>query len=94
MRSHVSAEVAEPKKSSIWKWLVGVPVGGFVLVMVIGSCAGNTPEGKERSQSRAAIDLCWKEQSKKSLDPGAARFVAGTCERMESDFRTRWGRNP
>lgn len=88
------ADESESKKSSVWKWLFGVPIGGFVLVMIIGSCAGNTPEGKERQASRDAISLCWSEQGRKSLDPGSARFVASTCEKMESDYRAKWGRNP
>lgn len=88
------SEEPKRKKSSIWKWLFGVPVGGFVLLMIIGSCAGNTPEGKERQASRDAISLCWSEQGRKSLDSGTARFVAGTCEKMESDYRAKWGRNP
>jgi len=86
----------EPKKekSSVWKWVLGVPVGGFILMMIVGSCAGNSPEGKERQSSRDAISFCWEQQSKKSLDPSTARFAASTCEKMESDYRARWGRNP
>lgn len=84
----------EKEKSSVWKWLVGVPVGGFILMMIVGSCAGNSPEGKERQASRDAISYCWGQQSKKSLDPSAARFAASACEKMESDYRAKWGRNP
>ncbi|WP_313571073.1 hypothetical protein [Comamonas terrigena] len=92
-----SSDPTETKAKSggrIWKWILGVPVGGFVLMMVIGSCAGNSPEGKERANSRDAIKFCWSEQSKKSLSDSTARFVAGTCEKMESDFKARWGSNP
>lgn len=88
------APAEERKKSNWWKWALGVPVGGFALVMIVGSCAANTPDGKERSNSRLAIELCWKEQSRKSLDPSAARFAASACEKMESDYRNRWGTNP
>lgn len=88
------AEEPEPKKSNFWKWLVGVPVGAFILLMAIGSCAGNSPEGQERSHSRSAIDLCWSEQAKKSNTPGDARFIAGACEKMENDYRSRWGTSP
>lgn len=73
--------------SGLWKWLLGVPVGAIALLMVIGSCAGSTPEGRDRSNKRAAIDLCWQEQSKKSNDPATAQFIAGTCEKMEADAR-------
>lgn len=78
----------------VWRWVLGLPVAGFVLLMLIGSCAGNSPEGKERASSRDAIKYCWDEQSKKSLSGSTARLVAGACEKMESDFKARWGRNP
>lgn len=48
----------------------------------------------EKARARDAIDLCWKEQSRKSLDPGSARFVAGACELMEDQFRQKYGVNP
>lgn len=87
--------VQQPKKKGgIWKWVLGVPLGAFLLLMLIGSCAGNSPEGKEKSASRNAIDYCWKEQSRKSFDPSTARFVASTCEKMEQDFRNKWGVSP
>lgn len=37
--------------------------------------------------ARLAIELCWKEQFSKSLDPGTQRFIAGSCEMMEREFR-------
>lgn len=75
------------RSSGLWKWLLGLPVGVLVVLFVIGSCVGNTPEGRERSNKRAAIEQCWKEQAKKSNDPATARFIAGACERMEADAR-------
>lgn len=86
-------EESQPRKTSRWKWVVGVPVGTFILLMIIGSCA-DTPEARERQSSREAIDLCWSEQAKKSNSPGASRFIAGACEKMENDYRRKWGRNP
>ena len=59
-----------------------------------GFIASNTPEGKERAKARDAIELCWKEQQRKSLDPAQARFIAGACEKMEDDFRRKHNRNP
>lgn len=79
---------------SIWKWIVGVPVGAFVLVMIIGSCAGNDPAIQAANSDKRAIERCWAEQSRKSLDPATARFAAGACELMESNFRQKHGRNP
>lgn len=79
--------------SSWWKWVIGIPVIGFILLMAIGT-ATDSPERQQRFREADAIKLCWQEQSRKSLDPGTSRFVAGACERMESDFRQRWGRAP
>lgn len=81
--------VIKSKGGSLWKWVLGVPVGGFVLLMLVGSCAGSTPEGKERRASRAAIEQCWKEQERKSRDPSGARIIAQACEKMESDYRSK-----
>lgn len=80
------ADAVPPKASgsSWWKWLIGVPVGGFLLLMLIGSCSGGS---SQRASRQSAIDLCWKEQSKKSNDPTQARFIASTCEKMEADAR-------
>ena len=80
-------------KSNWWKWVIGVPVFGFVLLMVIGSCT-DSPERQQRFREADAIKLCWEEQKRKSLDPGTARFVAGACEKMERDFEQRHGRRP
>lgn len=91
---NTATDQKETKKSSLWKWILGVPVAGFVLVMIIGSCAGNTPDGKARANDRSAIEVCWEEQGRKSLDPATGRFTAAVCEKMERDFQQRWGFKP
>lgn len=53
-----------------------------------------SPEDQERIDKRSAIEHCWENQGKKSLDPGTARFVASACERMEDDYTKRYGRKP
>lgn len=86
------------KRPFDWFWikvLFGVPVGLFLVMMLIGSCtpeAGSPSDHKARD--RAAIKLCWEEQSRKSIDPGSARFIAGACETMERDFRGRYNTQP
>lgn len=82
------------KKGGVWKWVLGIPVALFVVVMVIGATVGNTPEAQQRSLERDKIGACWDLQKKKSLDPSTARFTAGMCERMEDDFRRKHNRNP
>lgn len=78
-------------KSSAWKWLVGVPVGLFLLVMVIGLINSNP----EKTQARRAYEAC--QDSLASADrarSGTSTFIAGTCEKMRSDFREKYGVNP
>lgn len=70
-------------------WIVGAFVAFVVLMNVF-----QTPEMRERSDARAAISRCWDEQGKKSHTPEGARFIAGACEKMESDFRAKWERSP
>ncbi|MBD9583585.1 zinc ribbon domain-containing protein [Delftia sp. DLF01] len=91
-----SAPVAPPseQKGSIWKWIIGLPVGLFVILFLVGSCIGNTPEGKEKRRQRDVIELCRKEQARQSLEPDAARLAASTCEQLERDFRARFGSSP
>lgn len=68
--------------------------GGVVAFLIFGASVGNSPEAKARMAAKDAIDLCWKEQARKSLTPGGQRFIAGACEKMEADYRTKFGRNP
>lgn len=70
--------------------IVLIAVGCFAALMIIGLMSPETPKSKDR----AAIDLCWKDQGRKSLDPGAARFVAGACEMLEQRFRETHGTEP
>lgn len=76
---------------SLWWLILIIPVGIFLLLMLIGTLSGPP---SERQTARMAIELCWKEQSRKSLDPGSQRFIAGSCEMMEREFRAKYGANP
>lgn len=60
-----------------------------VLVLFLGA-APRTQAGKDRE----VIAACWKDQGRKSLDPGAARFAAGACEMLEQRFREAHGAEP
>lgn len=72
-----------------------IAVGALIaLFFLIGVLSSNSPEGQAKAQKRASIDLCWQDQGRKSLDPGTARFVAGACERLESDFVREFGVRP
>jgi hypothetical protein len=77
------------KESSAWPYLLLIPLGLFGLMMIF---AGSDPASKAMTDARKAIELCWQDQARKSLDPGTARFVAGMCETLEGDYRTKYGR--
>lgn len=77
-----------------WAWVPLGLLGAAVAFLGFGALISNTPEGEERSRKRAAIELCWKEQERKSLAPGEARFIAGACETMERDFLQKFGVRP
>lgn len=71
--------------------VVGALVGAFVLYALLRT---ETPEEREMWTVKRAIEHCWKDQARKSLPPDQARFIAGACERMESDFRAKYRREP
>ena len=88
------------KKKASWLWLkllIGIPVGLFLLMMFIGWMSSGNSSGSSssaKSRDRDAIQMCWQEQSRKSLDPGAARLAAGACEMMERNFRGTYNAQP
>lgn len=53
-----------------------------------------TATTSDRRSDKDAIEYCWEEQKRKSLDPGSARFVASTCEFMELQYKQKYGRAP
>lgn len=66
--------------------------GVLLLFIVIGAATG--PSNDPKAKDRNAIAYCWERQSSKTLDPAAARFAAGACEKMEADFKDRYGFKP
>jgi len=82
---------AKVKKAKLWFW---IPLGLVAGFLVLGAIVGASADGKERSIDRRAIELCWDEQQKKSLDPGSQRFIASSCEMMERQFQEKYGIRP
>ncbi|WP_152929669.1 MULTISPECIES: hypothetical protein [Serratia] len=66
----------------------------IIVAIAVGDGSSMSPEAKEKSQARDAIKLCWEEHDRKSLDEGAKRFIAGTCEKMEAKFKNKYGVKP
>jgi hypothetical protein len=90
--SSIQASAATTTKPfKLWLWGPLSAVGLFVLWALV-----RTPSPEENARRRAedVIAYCWKEQSRKSLDPAAARFAASACEKLTDDYRSKYGRNP
>jgi hypothetical protein len=66
-------------------------VAGFLVFVFFIMGINQSPHDKEKSNNRDAIALCWENQAKKSNTPEEARFIAGACEKMESDFYKKYG---
>ncbi|WP_420517069.1 hypothetical protein [Proteus mirabilis] len=71
--------------------IIVILIAGF---LIYGAIMSSSPESKEKSKDRNAISYCWKEYDKKSLSDEQKRFIASSCKKMESDFRSRYGVNP
>jgi len=71
--------------------IVGISV---VLFLAWAMLRTPSPEEKERGYASRAIDLCWQDQKRKSLPPDQARFIAGACEKMGNEYKTKFGRSP
>lgn len=84
----------QPKRRSIWKVVLGIPVAVFAMFFIYGIFASQSPKAQEKFSAREHIEACWKEQARKSFDPATARFVAGTCEMLEREFFTKYGHKP
>lgn len=64
----------------------------FLLLVLLVMCRSG--DASEKGDARRAIELCWKEQGRKSFDPATARFVAGACEMMEKEFKAKYRVDP
>lgn len=76
------------------KWWLWVPLAAVAAFLGFGAVLSNSPEGQAKASARRTIDLCWEEQKRKSFDAGTQRFVAGTCEMMETQFTQKFGHRP
>lgn len=69
-------------------------VGGLLAAFLIFAAMPVSPERQAKRDARAAIELCWEGQGKKSNSPSVGRFIAGACEKMEDDFVKQYGHKP
>lgn len=81
------APVPQEPKTRWWLVVLMIAVGGFIAFAMLLPDDGS---GRDRS----AIQLCWSDYERKSLDPPTKRLVASMCEKMEQSFRQKYGVNP
>lgn len=76
-----------------WKIVFGLlaVVAAFLL---FGAVVGNTPEGKERQKARDVIELCRSDEKNFKGGSGAKSIITETCEKLENEFRAKFGSNP
>ena len=89
-----SAEPAQPGKSRIVPWLIGLPVAFFAVLMLAGQLL-STPEGEARWVERETIKICRKETARPEAERKTRQFESvQDCDRLEFDFKQRYGENP
>ncbi|XHS78512.1 hypothetical protein ACFJGW_00645 [Burkholderiaceae bacterium UC74_6] len=77
-------------KSSVWKWLIGVPVVGFVLFMVVGLSAHDP----EREAKRKAYETCMRDLHDELRPGGTTEFVKSACLRLREEYVQKYGQQP
>lgn len=91
---HCGAKVATPPAPPGAMGTMGWFFAGLILVFITWAAIKGFGTDDGRSKARAAIDLCWAEQGRKSLDPATARFAASACEFMATEFEKKYGIKP
>lgn len=86
---HCGAPKADNRPSA-WPGLLSAAVVLVILVVLISANTEPDEASREKVGARRAIELCWKDQQRKSISPEDARSVAGVCEMMEKRFRDRY----
>ncbi|MBQ0132213.1 MAG: hypothetical protein KBT18_08605 [Comamonas sp.] len=83
------------KKPQLVRWIIGLPVGLFAVLM-LGSQIffSMSPDKEAQWIERETIRMCWKEREKGPKANTPAQFTPGQCEQLEFDFKARWGANP
>lgn len=75
----------------VWKWLLIVPIGVFVIFAIIGM---NDPAIQAMEKDRTVINMCM-EDLKSPLTPAGGRdLVRSTCAKLKDEFMTKYGRQP
>ena len=83
------------KKNKLVLWIIGLPVAFFAVLMLASQIMFYfSPDKEAQWVERESIRLCWKEREKGPKENTPAQFTEGQCEKMEFDFKSKWGENP
>lgn len=66
----------------------------LVLGFIYVSEQSSKPSFVEKSNARAAIELCWDDYEKKSNSESEKLLIAKTCELLEEEFKNKYRSNP
>lgn len=88
-----SRAVAPAPRSRLVPWLIGLPVGAFAVLMVVGSLL-STPESSNQWVAREAIKVCNKEVARAPEDRKRADLTPQDCADLEAAFRSQYGTAP
>ncbi|MEG1735307.1 MAG: hypothetical protein RR283_09685 [Comamonas sp.] len=92
--SPTSSHAQPPRKSRLVPWLIGLPVVIFAALMLIGTLMDD-PQSKQRWVDSEAIKICWKQIGKPEAERKTQEFHSkDDCERLEFDFKSKYGENP
>ena len=91
--SHSTDGAARPKNRLV-PWVIGLPVAIFAALMLIGKFMDD-PQSKQRWVDAETVKLCWKQIAKPEAERKTQEFKSqADCERLEFDFKTKYGDNP
>lgn len=89
-----AATETQPAGTRLVPWLIGLPVAFFAVLMLAGSLL-STPESEARWVERETIKVCQKEVARPAAERKTQRFESQQdCDRLEFEFKARYGENP
>jgi hypothetical protein len=91
LRAGSTSSGTKSSGSSWWKWVLGVPVVLFILMMVLGTINSNP----EQNSARRAYETCMSSLADADrARSGTGSFIAGACEKMRNDYIAKYRNNP
>lgn len=92
--STAGAQPAAPApRNRLVPWLIGLPVGAFAVLMVVGQML-STPESSNQWVAREAIKVCNKEVARAPEDRKRPDLTPKDCADLDAAFRSQYGTEP